>query len=359
MDTLSNGRVMVYNQQPATDGAGDAWRLREDLRIGVATAAHENDPYAFGDVVSLAVTGDGGIVVADRLSSEIRVFGADGVFRHGFGRRGEGPGEFAFLAGIAWDEASGILWASDVIHRRYLAFNADGRLLSQHDHDGNPFSADIPWGGQADLSGNIYDTAPGMSDEHLIRYATSASGGLAVVDSLHLPMVEQRWYTIERGSLITQAVVPMEPALRMTVAPDGRIWLGRSDEFRIHEVSFLGDTVRTVQLNRTAERLRGRERDSIAAAARIAAGMLPRFKPVMGRIGVAPDGWIWIEAEAEGRIEGWELFDEAGRHRGRAVSPVPLYPKPWPVLGVGTVTGVAYHDLGVQQIVRLTLDAPG
>lgn len=356
VDTLSNGRVVVFNPGPAKEGTINAWQLEEDLRIGVSTAA-QDDPYAFGELMSLALTHEGDIVVADRLWSEIRVFGPDGDFLRRFGREGDGPGEFAFLAGVVWDTASGVIWAVDVRHRRFMAFSIEGRFLDQHEYGTDTRNASIPWGGYADLTGNVYDNDPG-NFEHLVRRTTSHTGRMAIVDSLALPTVEARTYRTERSFGVQVSVVPLSPRVRWTVAPDGWVWLGRSDEYRIHKVSFSGDTVRTVELDRPAARLRGWERDSIAAAAGLPPRLLPSVKPVMGSFRAAPDGWIWVAAPTDDGVQEWELFDEFGYHRGRAVSPVSLEALPRPVLGAGTITGVVKDDLGIAQIVRLKLGNP-
>ena len=348
-----SGRVVVSNPAPSPDSTTEIWRLEEDLRIGAVTAT-DDDPYLFGNVMSFAATPDGTLLVADNLAGEIRVFDPDGGFLRRFGGKGEGPGEFALLAGVVWDQASEIAWVADATHRRFMAFTIDGELLGEHRYSSSNIRATtIPWAGYADHAGNLYDQDLG-TPEHLVRRVTSATGAMTIVDSLALPTLEAPTYPVDQGFMVEVRTVPMSPIVLWTVAPDGWVWLGRSDEFRLHKVAFSGDTVRTVELDRPAPRLAGRERDSIAAAAGLPQGMLPRVKPVMGRhVGVAPDGWIWVAVPASEVVQVWDLFDESGHYRGRAVSPFPIADIPPPVLGVGTVTGVIEDELGVQRIVRL------
>ena len=67
-----------------------------------------------------------GSVRVDTLSGgrvvvyQIRVFSPEGQCLRTFGREGEGPGEFAMLAGIAW-QPPGFLWAMDAL-RKHLVF---------------------------------------------------------------------------------------------------------------------------------------------------------------------------------------------------------------------------------------------
>jgi len=47
-----------------------------------------------------ALIPDGRIAVADNGAATIRIFRPDGSFERELGRRGEGPGEFAYLSSI-------------------------------------------------------------------------------------------------------------------------------------------------------------------------------------------------------------------------------------------------------------------
>jgi hypothetical protein len=47
----------------------------------------------FGEITDIAVTPQGDVLVLDGTEQRVRVFGADGSYRGGFGRAGSGPGE--------------------------------------------------------------------------------------------------------------------------------------------------------------------------------------------------------------------------------------------------------------------------
>ncbi len=63
---------------------------KPELRIGT-----EGDPpYEFNQVIGVARLADGSIVVANRGTREVRVYGSDGRFQRTFGGKGAGPGEY-------------------------------------------------------------------------------------------------------------------------------------------------------------------------------------------------------------------------------------------------------------------------
>ena len=353
VDTLANGRVVVSNPDPARSGTADAFRLVEDLRIGAAVGAGTHDPFVFGAIVSLAVDERGNIFVADSQWREIRVFGPEGDFLHSIGGPGEGPGEFSTLDGATFVQATGVLWTLDYRSRKITAFDRDGRFLADHAYGERSLNAETVWRAHADTTGHLYRRDPDSGFDHLLRHATSEHGGLLLSDSLLLPVIDVRLHSSEYEFGMASSPVPMSPELHWAVGPDGGVWLGRSDTFRIHKVALSGDTVRTVELLRAPELLQGRERDSVAAAAGLSSGMLPRHKPVMGIIAVAPNSWLWVAVAEEDHLQAWDLFDDAGRYRGRATSPEPMALTPTPLVAADVVLGVVEDEFGGQSIVRL------
>lgn len=352
VDTLASGRVVVSNPDPARSGAADAFRLVEDLRIGAAVGAATEAPYVFGAIVSLAVDELDNIYVADSQWLEIRVFGPGGDFLHSIGGRGEGPGEFRKLGGATLIQATGVLWALDYRSRKITAFDRDGRFLADHAYGERSLNAETVWRAQTDTTGHLYRKDPDSGFDYLLRHGTTEDGGLLLPDSLLLPTIDVRWYSSEYEFGIGNSPVPMSPQLRWAVGPNGGIWLGRSDAFRIHKVALSGDTVRTVELRRAPQLLEGRERDSVAADAGISPGMLPQHKPVLGTIAVAPDSWLWVAVTEGERLQAWDLFDDAGRYRGRAASPEPMVLTPTPLVTADAVIGVVEDELGSQRVVR-------
>ena len=347
VDTLANGRVVVSNPDLAAVGEGRTLELVEELRIGAGFGTDADGPELFGKVISLAVDEDENTYVADYESRDIRVFDRGGNFVRTIGRRGEGPGEFAALAGILWDRGSRVLWTVDAGGRRFNVFDRSGRTLVTQPYGRDTYNAQIPWTGYFDSNGFMYYSEP-RDFEMLLKGRTSPDGELTIVDSLAVPWGEMDTYSVG----LEIRIVPLQPENPHAVGPDGGVWLSTTSEFRLHKVDFSGDTIRTVELRRPARRLSRSERDSIATANDLPTGRIPLHRPVIDRHLVGPDGWLWVPVEGDST---WEVFDDRGNHVGRVTSPVPLDFPPWIVPGEGSITGVTTDELGVQYVVRLRL----
>lgn len=344
VDTLPNGRIVISN--PDSISRGPAPSLVEELRVG----SLDDDCSAFGDVYSLAVDDAGRIYAADAQTNEIRMFSPEGECLRTFGGAGDGPGEFAMLAGIAWREP-GHVWGLDALRNRLTVFDTLGSVLATHSL-GPSMSASLPWPMWVDEGAYLHIWNPG--DRRIDRYAPGS--GLTALDAFPIPEVEREYYTStfrEGGLRMTaRSTIPHSPDIEFTVDRDGEVWLANEATFNLHEITYSGDTLRTVTLRRLAPRLEGRERDSLAVATGLDEARLPQRKPVLEEIDVDADGWIWVDT-GERPIRAWDVFDAQGIYRGRVVSPVPIEPEPFPVFGAGTITAVTKGALDVQYVVRL------
>jgi hypothetical protein len=101
--TDSAGVQLVRNLSAAADTT--ALELVEELRIGVLDGPEE---YQFFRIAGVAVDPNGRIFVADAGGHTVRIYDRDGTFVRGFGRPGQGPGEFTRAAGL-------FLWR-DTVH---------------------------------------------------------------------------------------------------------------------------------------------------------------------------------------------------------------------------------------------------
>ncbi len=323
-------------------------RLVEELRIGSLNGPCD----AFGRVYSLAVDQAGRIYVADQLTDEVKVFSPAGDCIRAFGRSGEGPGEFAMLAGIAW-QPPGFLWAIDALSSRMTVFDSLGiPLATQRVGDGR--SASLPWPIWVDSHGNLHHWDPGRRT--ITKYGVGPE--LIPLDSMSIPSLPRVGGNVSerqvRDGVMVRSGVPHSPRIRFTVGRDGQVWLVNTSSFDLHETTYAGDTLRTLQLRRSPAPLEGRERDSIATATGIASYRLPESKLLLGKIHVAVDGWVWVEPR-EAPTLAWDVFDERGYYLGPVIPPVPIETEPFPVFGAGSVTAVTEDELGIQYIVRLVL----
>ena len=359
IDTLEGGRVWVSNPDHGTDRALEDWSLEEELRIGVMDG---DSPELFGDVGSLTADRNGAIYIADFQSAEIRVFDSDGDFLRRFGRRGEGPGEFRLLLRgmtLLWQHPDR-LWIADAPH--LIAFDSLGDLVGRAPHR---IALSTHWSGQLDSAGFFYEEGIaqassdlGMARRFIERFTASADT-IHTADTLGLPFVSRKT-RLDRHDYGTQGILevvelPMQPSVLWAVAPSGNVWLANSAAYALHQVSFSGDTLRTVELRRDLERLEGAERDSLAEASGFSVDELPAYKLAVKSLRVAPDGWIWVEPISAPSGGRWDIFDSCGRYVGVVKAPESLDAWPVHLLGAGTLLGVIRDELDVEYVVRLRI----
>lgn len=117
--------VALHAQQVVDLPAEDRWldlRLEELFRVGSLSGAEWEQ---FGNVADVGFDGAGNLYVFDGQAQRIIVVGPGGEFIRGFGRVGEGPGEFRRATALAVTR-DGRAVVSDVGHRVFHTFDANG-----------------------------------------------------------------------------------------------------------------------------------------------------------------------------------------------------------------------------------------
>jgi hypothetical protein len=125
----SSGVVLAVAVAPVW-GPGEGWLVAEEptLQIGALEGPAE---LQFTEVVGAVRLRDGRIVVADRGSSELRIFGLDGVFLNRVGRRGEGPGEFRRLEYVGAFHGDSLVTFDSAL-RRVQVFGPEGEFARSY-----------------------------------------------------------------------------------------------------------------------------------------------------------------------------------------------------------------------------------
>jgi hypothetical protein len=104
----SAGIRIVENTCPTTAAR---LRLSPDPVLSIG-AAEGTDGYLFHGILGARRLSDGRFVVANRGTSELRFFDADGGFLRAVGGEGDGPGEYRFMS-LFWTHAGDTLVVSD------------------------------------------------------------------------------------------------------------------------------------------------------------------------------------------------------------------------------------------------------
>ena len=363
VDTLASGRVLVSNADRGIHGT-DGLRLVEELRIG---SVGGDGPDVFGDIVSLAVDRNGVVYVADRGAEEVLVFDRTGSFLRRLARQGDGPGEFSWAGpvGVAW-QPPGRLWVVDVPELALL--DTAGAPLGKA-FRGLDFADVTP---RTDTSGFAYVQriefrlgAEARAHEGLAntpvayyvdKYALSPEEEVATVGRLHLGDWTWTDKIVDHGGGIREhRTLPLQPDLVWTATPGGTVWAADRFEYRLHELAFAGDTVRTVELRRDRAALESPERDSVAEHHGFEPGDLSPFRLAMDRVDAGPDGLLWVRNTLPDDGYTWDVFDPCGRYLGPVVPEARLDGSPVVVAEGGVLLGVAKDDMDLEFVVRLAL----
>lgn len=363
VDTLAGGRVLVSNADRGQYGA-DGLRLVEELRIG---SVRGDGPDVFGDVFSLAVDRNGDIYVADWGANEVRVFNRSGSFLRRLAKEGGGPGEFNWAGplGIAW-QAPARLWVVDAPELALIdtagaplgtAFPGLDFANETPRADTSAFAyvqrVEIQWEAGTRAPGGLANTPVAYFVD---RYALSPEGGVAAVGRLHLGDWTWTDKTVDHGGgLRERRTLPLQPDLVWTVAPGGAVWAADRSQYRLHELTFAGDTVRTVELRRDLAPLRSPERDSVAERSGFEPDDLPPYRLAMDRVDAGPDGLLWVRNTLPDGGYAWDIFDPCGRYLGPVVPETQLDGSPVAVAEGGVLIGVAKDEMDLEFVVRLAL----
>ncbi len=285
--------------------------LVEELRLG---RIEGSGPDVFADVHDLTVDPDGRIYVADVGWKEVRLFDRDGRFVRRLAPEGEGPGERRYLnigtTRVTWDAHRDRLWIDDGLQR--LVLDSLGSEYAREVRAPSfvpPNTAPIGTVIGVDPQGRPYQFLWGPSPNRDSTYRYVARGEVdaeygivpdpmlrieAVADHEEVP----RTSNTDGGSVTVTVRRPEPSRIVGTVSPAGELWVGDIDERHLRQLSFSGDTLRTILPGDMAG------------------------EPVWVELDVSPEGWFWIRRRPDSDGGGiWDLLDNCGAYRGFASVP--------------------------------------
>ncbi|MCY3679683.1 MAG: hypothetical protein OXH66_19130 [Gemmatimonadetes bacterium] len=232
----SAGITIVESLGPAW-GDSARWRVDPEPLLDLAESG-TGDPHNFYQVRDVKRLPDGGIVVVNRGSNEIRTFSADGSFVGAAGGHGEGPGEFTNLQQV--EVVGDSLLARD-IRSRVTLFGPDLQHIRTMEIDDDV--TDVRYLGDGTLivrAVTHYPEVYGVIRPPEVLLAYDLEG--VQRDSIG-PTPGSEMYVAEMLS-----GPPLFGKESVLDTRDGRIFTGSSDEMQIEEIGASGEIVRVLRI---------------------------------------------------------------------------------------------------------------
>lgn len=364
----SAGVAIVENPAVGVWRPGEAWRVVEELRIGVAEGAPE---YQFGNIVGIDADSDGRIYVLDQEAQQIRVFDAQGTLLRTIGRAGSGPGEPSrgdtvlvpdlFLQRVDWFAAGGEESGSFPLPMAEgipsgWGMTPDGRVVHQL------LRFPFPGQPQSEFStlAPIIARGTGGSSETL---AVLRAGGTIRVQggAMRIRMFEPEpvWDVAADGSLLTAMNTDYSIEVRR---PGGTLVQVIRKPFERAPLT-AEDTEAFLELFRDTWKRAGIPPEGIMAAER-SLSFADRY-PALARLRSGPGNTIWVrrvKTAAMAKEPGagfdmqdpgaprWDVFDADGRYLGVVEFPANFA---FMTFDGDVVYGVLRDEDDVQYVARL------
>lgn len=385
----SAGIAIVENTAEGMWGADDAPAIATELDIGTADGPPETQ---FGAITGVTADSDGNIYILDTQAQRVRVFDAEGGFLREMGGAGTGPGELSQAATGILRVSGDTIIVPDMMQQRVNRYAPDGTSAGSF-----PML----------LAGGIpirWDVTPDYTMVHQIRRfvmpgQASPGGDAAPAEPTGDPVVSR---ALDGTVLDTLFTLPPGQSFQMggnsmrmklfeaepvwDLAPDGRMYSGMNDQFRIEVRNPAGELERILTLPRERRAVSESDRTNMLDMLREMMGeqgappaaveqfltmvQFADFYPAFATLTAGPDGQLWVQrirsAESFAELGGdfnpqdlgadeWDIFDNQGRYLG--VLELPARFTPFHVDG-RTIYGVTKDDLDVQHVVRLRIAEP-
>lgn len=338
---------------------------REGLRLGRVDG---EGPDLFGDIGAIQADSEGHVYVLEYQTQELRIFDEEGGHVRTFGRRGQGPGEWAGAAGITFDE-EGDLWIWDPNNRRFSSFDRTGTLLAETPR----LIAGVlfPWPGGFDRREGLLDfgldrpgDGPNQVGSLSIVYPIAVDAVDGTPDTL--PSLDREYVFVE-----DRLRLPFQGLLTTAMDYEGGLWFAHTERYEILKRDLRGDTLFGLRRADAVPRpVTEADRDSLVAAwnelppgfPRLDPDDLPVTRPVIDRMLTDGAGHLLVMVDLDGRGPGTtvDVFDQAdGRFLGSVQLSVDLLRNPRPVATPGHLYGVVLDELEVQHVVRIDFAPAG
>jgi hypothetical protein len=333
-----------------------------DLELGQVERA---GPLLFADIRGIMALPDGGLVILDGSSGELRWFDASGEHVRTFGRKGQGPGQFLNPLLVPRFQADSLL----VFDRQRRAFSwvaIDGsrerRLRPSGLFAGTPR---VSVGSKALFSSASYGIGSCPVNErcehvHLSRWVEA--DGTGADDTLTTHTLRMLKYHHQAGRPFVLTTGPFDQKGVAAPGPDGPVVEG-SPRFELRQFDAGG---RLIAIFRVDAPLSGDPEDALDRYVEAAPEMrpliemmgLPEVLPAFQSLRVDRAGWYWAELFRVGKAptSEWLVFDPQGRARGMVQLPSDIEVHQ---IELNYILGRWIDEFGVEYVRRYALDRRG
>lgn len=131
-EIVDSAGIRIVENNARSWRSGTAWSVEEEPVVSIGTRLiTDSDAYALFRVTDASRLSNGGVAIANSGTSQVRIFGPDGVHSHTFGREGDGPGEFRNLRQVMVTSGDTVVtW--DGGSMRIGWFTPEGQLFREH-----------------------------------------------------------------------------------------------------------------------------------------------------------------------------------------------------------------------------------
>ena len=371
----SAGVIIVENTGSAAADDG-GWRVAAEPSLSIG-AVEGDSSYQFFGISGAHRTAEGEFVVVNAGSRNVRVYDAQGVFRHSFGQRGGGPEEFEMpvLAGVLDDT----LIVVDARHHRLSMVHPEAgiiRVARVVDEVGgylNPSGAfangQVVFGGAMDMGRTQIEQ--GLNRAHTFYRSCDPDGALAADFGHRMGADFHVKQPGTRGIVGRPQLVPFGRVPLATVSPE-QFYFGSGDTWEIGAYDPSGSLIRLIRWDRepvpiTEEHANQYIEDMVgnfpdgeqASMMRQLLSEIPvpdAFPPYAGLMADVL-GYLWVaDYNPPGDDNStWTIFDPDGVLAGGVMVPQGFY-----MLEIGEdyLLGVYRDELGVEYLHRYALERP-
>jgi hypothetical protein len=314
--------------------------FNEELSIGEIEG---DENYMFGSNIGFNTDDEGNFYVMDYESKKILKYDPEGKHLLSFGREGQGPGEFRSLSVPRFDKDNN-LYIYDTSGRRISFFDRDGNYLRQitvKERYIDPF---------VNSKGFIVANKWEMNQQGNVQKQTFSYGLFNDKFELLAELFKDEYESpmptgTDESSLVnflakawSQAV--FRPGVRMLLADNDFIYLGRPEKFEVNVYSPEGRLVK--KITRDYDPLPVNDKDKEEYFRRLGEGLssspqfnedmieqvfqkmkFPKFKPAYQSFTLMDNGWLAVIVESvEGEYTFFDIFDRDGKYIAHFKTPV-------------------------------------